>query len=320
MPSQEPMPRSGTSPSGTSPSGTPQSVAAPRWISVQVPRYRDFLRRALGRAMRLLGPGLEPVGEPMVSFSERSIGSRVQRGGELLWLRVAPFDEGRMDQEAWSGNLAANAIVGVPKPVVEERVVWTEADPVPVEVAAELMTLVADRPVSEGREPAEPFAVPDGWWTDLRGALDELAAHPTSRRFRWHTGDRYAQLLTAFYGARGDLGPVPEWRTEHLDLHWNNVTAPDLWIIDWELWGTAVAGYGAATLYCTALALPHVARRVRETFTQVLDSPAGRYAQLVVTAELLSQTAVHGEPLGPVREMHRLADELLEHGIGGGAG
>ncbi|HEU5332917.1 MAG TPA: hypothetical protein VFU73_09140 [Actinocrinis sp.] len=311
MSSQEPASPSEPPRSEPSPSGLRQSPAAPRWISVQVPRYREFLRRALGQAVRRLGPGLEPVGEPMVSFSERSIGSRVRRRGELLWLRVAPFDEGRMDQEAWSGNLAANAILGVPKPVVEERVVWSEADPVPVEVAAELMTYVADRPVSAGREPAELSGVSEAWWSDLRGALDNLAGHPTNRQFRWHTAAHYEALLTAFYGGRGDLGPVPKWRTEHLDLHWNNVTAPHLWIIDWELWGTAVAGYGAATLYCTALAVPRVARRVRETFTEVLDSPAGRYAQLVVAAELLTQTAAHGEPLGPVREMHRLADELL---------
>jgi hypothetical protein len=281
-----------------------------------VPRYREFLNRVLGQAVRRFGPGLEPVGEPEVSFSERSIGSRVRREGEVLWLRVAPFDEGRMDQEAWTGNLAANALTGVPKPVVVERAVWTEADPVPVEIGAELMTYVADRPVSVGREPAGRFSVSAAWWSELRGALDRLAAQPTDRRFRWHTAERYAALLEAFYGERGDVGPVPKWQTEHLDLHWNNVTAPHLWIIDWELWGTAVAGYGAATLYCTALAVPHVAERVRETFTDVLDSPAGRYAQLVVAAELLTQTAADGEPMGPVREMHRLADTLLEQGIG----
>lgn len=305
-----------TSQAAASQVSAPRQPAAPRWISVQVPRYRDFLGRALGQAVRRFGPGLEPVGEPEVSFSERSIGSRVRRGGEVLWLRVAPFDEGRMDQEAWTGNLAANAIAGVPKPVVQDRAVWTEADPVPVEVGAELMTYVADRPVSAGREPDGPLSVPAGWWSDLRGALDRLAGHPTDRRFRWHTADRYAALLAAFYGERGELGPVPEWRTEHLDLHWNNVTAPQLWIIDWELWGTAVAGYGAATLYCTALAVPSVAGHVRETFKDVLESPAGRYAQLVVAAELLTQTAAHGEPLGPVREMHHLADTLLEQGVG----
>jgi hypothetical protein len=286
-----------------------------RWISVQVPHYREFLRHALDEAARRFGPGLDRLGAPLISISERSIGTRVRRDGRLLWLRVSPFDEGRMDHDAWTGNLAANEIVGLPKPVVEARITWTEPAPVPVRIGAELMTNIPDPPVAGGRELAEPFAAPDGWWSELRAALDRLAVHETERRFRWHTPERYATLLCAFYGERVALGPVPRWCTEHLDLHWNNVTAPRLWIIDWELWGTAVAGYAAATLHCTSLGVPQIAKRVRETFADVLDSPAGRYAQLVVIAELLSHTAVYGDRLGPVSEMHRLADRLIDQGI-----
>jgi hypothetical protein len=292
---------------------------ASRWISVEVPCFQQFLRRALDDAVRLLGPGLEPLGEPVISFSERSVGIRVRSAARTMWLRVCPFDEGRMDHDAWTGNLAANQITGVPKPVVEARVAWTREDPVPMEIAAELMTYVPDPPVSADRALTAPFTAPEGWWADLRASLDRLAAQPTDRRFSWHAADRYAALLTAFFGERVDPRSVPGWRTEHLDLHWNNVTAPGLWIIDWELWGTAVAGYGAATLYCASLAVPEAAKRVRETFFDVLDSPAGRYAQLVVVAEMLTQTAALGEPIGPVREMHRLADRLLDRDAYAGA-
>jgi hypothetical protein len=286
-----------------------------RWISVQVPRYQEFLRHALDEAARRLGPGLDRLGEPLISISERSIGTRVRRDDRVLWLRVSPFDEGRMDHDAWTGNLAANAITGLPKPVVEARITWTEPAPVPVRIGAELMSNIPDRPVAAGRELVEPFTVPDSWWSQLRVSLDRLALHPTERRFRWHSSERYATLLGAFYGERVDFGPVPRWCTEHLDLHWNNVTAPKLWIIDWELWGVAVAGYGAATLYCTSLGVPQMAKRVRETFADILDSPSGRYAQLIVIAELLSHTAVYGDRLGPVPEMHRLADCLIDQCI-----
>lgn len=279
---------------------------------MQVPYYRDFLHGALDEAVRRLGPGIHRLGDAVISFSERSIGTRVRRGERILWLRVSPFDEGRMDHAAWTGNVAANSIAGVPKPVVEARAVWAAQTPVPVRIAGELMTYVPDPPVAAGREVLEPVVAPDSWWCDLRAALDQLARHPADRYFSWHTAERYASLLSAFYGERVDLGPVPRWGTEHLDLHWNNVTAPQLWIMDWELWGTAVAGYGAASLYCTALGVPEVAKRVYETFADVLQSPAGRYAQLIVTAELLSHTAVHGETLGPVVHLHRLAEQLLE--------
>jgi hypothetical protein len=290
-------------------------MSSSRWISVQVPYYRDFLRGALDEAVRRLGPGIHQLGDAVISFSERSIGTRVRRGERILWLRVSPFDEGRMDHAAWTGNVAANSIVGVPKPVVEARAVWATQTPVPVQIAGELMTYVPDPPVAAGREVLEPVAAPDSWWCDLRHALERLAQHSADRYFSWHTAERYASLLSAFYGERVDLGPVPRWRTEHLDLHWNNVTAPGLWIIDWELWGTAVAGYGAASLYCSALGVPQVAKRVHETFADVLDSPAGRYAQLIVAAELLSHTAVHGERLGPVVHLHRLAERLIEQRV-----
>ena len=49
------------------------------------------------------------------------------------------------------------------------------------------------------------------------------------------------------------------WTTAHNDLHWGNVTGPELCILDWESWGRAPAGYDASTLLCTSLRHPPTA-------------------------------------------------------------
>jgi hypothetical protein len=282
-----------------------------RGMYVLVGDYPGLLRRLLATAAQRLGVAV--TGESMVSASQRSIAAPARRGGGALWLRVSPLDVECMDEQVWTGNLAANDLTGVRKPRVLERVTWAEQDPVPFTAAAELMTFVPDRPVSAQRELLEPFDPEPRWWTDLNASLVRLAAQPDGRPHDWHhTAERYGTLLTAFFGERAPRGGVPSWSTEHLDLHWNNITAPTMWIIDWEQWGTAVTGYGAAMLYCTSLRIPTVTKHLQESLGGILDSPAGRYALLVVTAEMLTQATMYSEMEGLVLPLHRLADRLLE--------
>jgi hypothetical protein len=54
-----------------------------------------------------------------------------------------------------------------------------------------------------------------------------------------------------------------------------------------EHWRFAVTGYGAAYLYLTSLEVPEVADQVREALAEVLNTPSGRYAQLVAVALIL---------------------------------
>src|SRR5262249_18638582 len=48
------------------------------------------------------------------------------------------------------------------------------------------------------------------------------------------------------------LSPMP-WATAHGDLHFANLCAPNLHLLDWEGWGLAPAGYNAATLHSHSL-------------------------------------------------------------------
>lgn len=98
--------------------------------------------------------------------------------------------------------------------------------------------------------------------------------------------ERLVWALPEFLGVEIDP-QVPEWSTAHADIRWSNLTGPDLCILDWERWGRAPAGYDAATPYISSLTVPKIAARVRQVFGHLLETPAGRFSELVVASEFL---------------------------------
>ncbi|WP_236701501.1 MULTISPECIES: hypothetical protein [Frankia] len=204
-------------------------------------------------------------------------------------------------------------LTGICKPTLLDSAEWTHPDPVPVPVCAELMTYVPDPPATPGDQYlGRPLDLSSAWLADLRASLDALSRQPTGREIWGNRIDRYTNLLHAVFGRPAPADAVPGWgSTEHLDLHWGNVTVPNLMILDWEHWGTNVAGYGAARLYCTALAVPDVASRIYTTFADVLSSPSGRYAILVNAADILSDFTHYRDEVGLCPALHRVAAEIL---------
>ncbi len=85
------------------------------------------------------------------------------------------------------------------------------------------------------------------------------------------------------------------WTAAHADLHWANLTASPLRLLDWEGWGQAPRGSDCAALYASTLLQPNVAARVLAVFP-ILGSPAGLAAEATVCAQLL-QTVARGDNL-----------------------
>lgn len=118
--------------------------------------------------------------------------------------------------------------------------------------------------------------------------------------------------LLATFGVQIDPAQL-EWTTAHGDVHWANVTAPRCWLLDWESWGRAPAGYDAALLLGTSLLQPETAARVRTVFSDVLDIPGGQLAQLLAAAKLLSlvEYGDHPELAIPLhRHTRTIVDQL----------
>ncbi|MGK4580176.1 hypothetical protein [Kitasatospora sp. HPMI-4] len=133
----------------------------------------------------------------------------------------------------------------------------------------------------------------DAWWDGLAGALDAIATVPSKRvAVRQEYLDR---AMPEYLGVRIDT-VVPAWTTAHGDLHWANLTGPTLTVLDWEGRGLAPAGYDAALLHAYSLLVPDTAAEVRQRLGHILDTPSGRFAELVVITELL-QTVGRGDNL-----------------------
>ncbi len=282
-----------------------------RWLPVRVDDDDGWLSCLFAEGAKRLGAA--PCGEPTPSASGDNIGGPVLHNGEQVWLRVAPYNESAMDMSAWTGTRDAGRLTGIRKPLLIDSTEWVHMNPVPIPVWAGLMTLVTDDVAAPGDQYlAEPLTLSSEWLHDLRASLEALAAHPTGRAFWAHSAERYGYLLHAVYGRALPADIEPAWgRTEHLDLHWGNVTVPSLTIIDWEHWGAGVAGYGAARLYCTALAVPTVADQLYGAFADVLDSPSGRYAQLVAAADILINVAYYEDSVDLCPALHDLARKIM---------
>ena len=281
---------------------------AGRWLPMPIDDVRAWQNALLESSAHRLGVRLADE-DPVHRWG--SVGASVEYQGQRAWLRVSPYLEHEMDEAAWRGTREAAVIAGVRKPALLASVEWVLEGPVRVSVSAEVLTYIPDRAASAERFLAAAPDLAATWFEDLAGSLAALAAHPTGRRFVVHDRDSYDRLLAATYRRPLRLDLHPEFGTEHLDLSWENVSAPAFHILDMEHWGIGVRGYGAAYLYLTALAAPDVAAKVHDALADVLDTPSGRYAQFAAAALIIRNLTRLPDPLGLAGLLHRHTDTLL---------
>jgi hypothetical protein len=279
-----------------------------RWLPVRIDDFEKWQASLLEESARRLGAVLDPGGRV---YRYGFVGSPVTFRGQRAWLRVSPFLEHEMSRKAWRGTAEAAAIGGVSKPALLYRIEWYTDAPSPVPVSAEVLTLITDPVASPERFLRTAPDLPAEWFRDLRASLAALRAYPTDRRFPVHDPVEYGYLLSATYRQPVPAGCIPTFGTEHIDLNWENITAPRFQILDMEHWCVAVTGYGAAYLYLTAFEVPAVAAQVRTALNDVLDTPSGRYAQLVAAALILRNLTRLPDPGGLAVRLHRYTDTLL---------
>jgi hypothetical protein len=264
---------------------------------------REWMREQLRIASAKFS--VAPQGEPVFGWHDRTVGSRVSSGDEQRWLRVSWADPEWAQGEYWTGNKDSISISGVPKPVVLDMYEWGERN---YRNRAEVMTLVTDQPCSATEELRDDLDLSDRWWSDLRNALDRLAEHPTDRGKR--DQQQVSRRLLAFFGSSVDP-TVTGWVTAHGDLNWTNLTRPDLVLLDWESWGRKMIGYDAATLAVLSLRAPDTAKKVRDTFADVLETQDGVRAQFAVIARYLKRVEL-GDFGDYADHLHRHARTLLD--------
>lgn len=283
-------------------------------IEKAVEDRRVWLQVQLGVAANKLG--VEPVGAVVNTYDMRSAGSRALNGGPDVWLRVVAEDTDYQPACRWDGNVEANAIRGVSKPEVLRWTDWHHTGDYlrGRRLRAEVMTLASGhRVASRGFLHGDPH-LPDSWWNDLGQSLTTLAAHPVPEDDPVGTLRYTSNGVQAHFGVTldPDLFTGIVWTTAHADLHWANLTGPELCILDWESWRRAPAGYDAATLYCNSLSHPPTARRIRELFPALFDTYSGRISLLSALCRYLWLVDEGGEYENLEQPLRALGRDVIQ--------
>ncbi|HEY3896326.1 MAG TPA: hypothetical protein VGL88_13285 [Pseudonocardiaceae bacterium] len=225
----------------------------------------------------------------------------------LAWLRVASAPIGQIVATFWDGSIEAEKAMpaSVPRPRLRRWHDWNDQH---WEYRAELYDYATARPAATSPVLRAVPNLPTAWWTVLRVALDDIASVRTSRMTIHQSF--LDHLMPRLLGTPIDTTAPRPWTTAHGDFHFANISGPSLCLFDFEGWGLAPTGYDAAMLHSYSLLVPPIAAQIRTEVAEILDTPSGRFAELVVITELL-HAATRGEHLVLAEPLRRRASLLL---------
>jgi len=264
------------------------------------------MRAAHQHARTVLGVRPDPDAQEIWGWRGRTLSRPVSAPGGPAWLRLASSPKGQIARTFWDGSLEAQTAIPatVPRPRLRESHDWNDQA---WEYRAELYDRIAVPPISRSPTLTATPDLPSAWWAALHAALGDIGTVSTDR---YTIEQQYLDwAMPKLLGNPLDTR-VPAWATAHGDLHWANLCAPQLQMLDWEGWGLAPVGYDAAMLHSYSLLVADIATRVRGELGEVLDTPAGRFAELVTITELLHSTA-RGDNLPLAEPLRRQARRLL---------
>lgn len=276
------------------------------WPQPGDPDVAGRMHTAHREAMTVLGVLLDQTACEAWGWRGRTLSRPVIAPDGPAWLRVAGAPTGHIVPTFWDGSLDAEHVIprSVPRPRLRVSHDWSHDS---WEYRAELYDRVAAHPAAPSPTLRTEPDLPSPWWAALRTALDGIAGVPTHRVT---VGQQYLdRAMPHFLGTPIDT-TVPSWSTAHGDFHYANLCGPTLYILDWEGWGLAPSGYDAAVLHSYSLLLPRLAARVRSELAPLLDTPAGRFAELVAITQTL-HSATRGNNLDLTEPLRHRAALLL---------
>ncbi|MFI0914207.1 hypothetical protein [Streptomyces abikoensis] len=255
-------------------------------------------------AARALGVTCDTEGE-FWGWAGRTLGAPgTDLDGRRVWLRLVSAPTGKAAGKTWEGAETAQKALGDLGGHRPALLAVHDVSQAGVAYRAELSEHMEQPVISSDPVLRAPIGMSSTWWADLRTALDMIAITDTERvAVRQEYIDR---ALPEFLGiaAPQTIG----WSTAHGDLHWANLTAPQLRLLDWEGWGRAPYGYDQATLLAYSLLESAAAEHVRQVFPE-LGTAATWAGEAVIVAELL-QTIGRGHNEDLAGPLHRWADQL----------
>lgn len=264
--------------------------------------------------------GCSPETEPPTAWGHngRTLGAPVTHGSSRAWLRVLETPAGKEGGKLWTGTEQAATVLPaeVPRPRLLRSAGWVRGKHA---YRGELSSYVVAPTCSRTPDLTVRITVPDAWWARLRAVSDMIIeTSPPGGREPVITQDYLHRAIPRFIGEHGIETTVRRWSLAHGDFHWANLTCPELTVLDWEGFGPAPYGFDAAHLHAYTLQVPELAARVRATFSDVLSTPDGWFAEITVAAILLQaaeRDPIHAR-LAPYIRTH--ARHLLDSQIAPG--
>src|SRR6266511_1809042 len=256
------------------------------WAEPDDPEVAKRMRTAHRRARAMNGVLSEPNASEAWGWRGRTLSQPVIASDGPAWLRIACAPIGQANASFWDGSIEAETVMpgSIPRPRLRDNHDFSDE---PWQYRAELYDRVAAHPAAPSPKLLTAPDLPSTWWAALRSVLADIATVPT-HRLTIHQ-PYLDRAMPRFLGTPIDT-TAPSWTTAHGDFHFANVCAPALHVLDWEGWGLAPTGYDAAMLHAYSLLVSKVAAQIRRELAHVLDTPAGRFAELVVITELLHAT------------------------------
>ncbi|MFD3686453.1 phosphotransferase [Nocardiopsis sp. NPDC058631] len=197
------------------------------------------------------------------------------------------------------------AVHGVPKPSFIQTVHWMNVGLI---CRAEEMTLVSEPVVSTAYTLDKAPELSDQWWEELSTALEHLAITDTDRVSL--VQEDIDRSVREAFGTSPDT-TVSHWVIGHGDLHWANLTAPCLFLLDWDNWGLMPRGLDAAKLWESAFRVPGFAEEITERLAPDLACRDGKLSQLWVCANRALGARRRNQETDQTRHAQRAGEVLL---------
>ncbi|WJK33096.1 hypothetical protein [Solwaraspora sp. WMMA2065] len=264
------------------------------------------MRTAHTHARRALHTHPDPEAHEAWGWHGRTLGAPVTTDHGRRWLRVAATPIDQLIDTFWNGAIDAHRAIpaAVPRPRLLRWHDWTDGT---WTYRAELYEHATAGTIADHAAITTPPALTSGWWATVGTALTTIA---TVNTIRMTVQPGFlAWSMPHYLGIPSNDHPGQPWTTAHGDFHYANLCAPELQILDWEGWGLAPAGYDAATLHTYSLLAPDAAADISHHLTDLLHTPAGRHAELVVITELL-HACEHGINTALAAPLHHRARAL----------
>src|SRR3989344_9056216 len=137
----------------------------------------ESISKAFNEAVKRLD--LVTTRSPRFGWHAKSAGAVCRtQSGQSVWLRVQLAKSDDISEKLWRGNEAANAVVGVQKPIVLKSDEWQSEK---FQVRAEVMTYTTCDAISDTLPLQKPVTLQPEWWRALRTSLEHLHRVETER-------------------------------------------------------------------------------------------------------------------------------------------